>query len=152
MTYFRAYCLYGLCLLVCWREPATLSKRSQAAAPAHQHRDRADLLDEIRPAISFVRVKPPAARTRENICRSSDGRYLAFTTSLEMERLFYSDTRSGIVVELQGLPLAHRPFRDLYWSTRSRLVFDRWSQPHHGMHYEVDVRRQILTVAFAFPD
>jgi hypothetical protein len=109
------------------------------------------MLSEIAPDISFIRATPPETGKRENLRKTADGRFIAYTASVGSERLFVKDTRTRAVYEVRGIPLEHRPFSDLRWYGRSRLVLDRWSQPHHGMHYELDVRQKRLVVAYAFP-
>jgi hypothetical protein len=123
----------------------------QTRSRAHAHVDRADVLAEIKADVTVARVALDADAERDNVTRSSNGRYTAFTVSGETERLLIEDSRNRAVWEVLGLPLGHRPFSDLHWTGR-RLVFDRWSQPHHGVHYELDVDRRELVVAYAFPD
>ena len=124
---------------------------AQSSAGAHRHPTGADMLAEIAAGVTFVRVDSRKIADRENICRSKGRRYIAFTTSGERERLFITDTRHKIIMEVRGIPLEFRPFSDLRWTTQNRLKFDRWSQPHHGMHYELDVTNKRLVVAYAFP-
>jgi hypothetical protein len=109
------------------------------------------MLSEIATQVSFMRVSPPQAAIRENLCKTRDGRFIAYTAYLGTERLFVNDTRNRVVYEVRGIPLEYRPFSDLRWTKSGTLVFDRWSQPHHGVHYELDVRQKRLVAAYAFP-
>ena len=59
---------------------------------------------------------------------------------------------SGRVWEVEGLHLEHRPISDLVWIEDRYLVFDRWSNPHYGMHYVVDALKKKLILATPFPD
>lgn len=109
------------------------------------------MLAEIAQQVSFTRVHPPQAAIRENLCKTRDGRFIAYTVNKEAERLIIMDTRNRLVYEVLGIPLEYRPFSDLRWTKSGTLVFDRWSQPHHGVHYELDVRQKRLVAAYAFP-
>ncbi len=91
-----------------------------------------------------------AGMKKENLITSRSRRYDAFTVSLT--RLFVAERRTGKIFEICGLPLEWRPFSDLIWANDRRLMFDRWSQPHFGVHYAVDVKRRRLVVAVPFPD
>jgi hypothetical protein len=94
--------------------------------------------------------------TRENLARSRGGRYEAFTSyqpgQLPSYRIYFAERGTGKVYEVRGLPLPHRPFSDLVWVSGRTLAFDRWSQPHYGIHYVVSVRGRKLLRASAFPD
>ena len=59
---------------------------------------------------------------------------------------------SGRVWEVEGLHLKHQPISNLVWIEDRYLVFDRWSNPHYGMHYVVDVLKKKLILATPFPD
>jgi len=76
--------------------------------------------------------------------------YDAFTVSVT--RLFVAGRRTGKVFEVRGLPLEWRPFSDLLWTDNQTLHFDRWSQPHYGIHYSVNVKRKKLISAVPFSD
>jgi hypothetical protein len=117
---------------------------------AHQHPAGIDMLSEIAPGVTIVRIDSRKVAVRQNLCRSKDRRFIAFITSGESERLFVEDTHLRVVSEVRGIPLEYRPFNDLGWTAKNRLKFDRWSQPHQGMHYELDMRSMRLVVAFAF--
>jgi hypothetical protein len=147
---YRPPYLWVMALFICLHFSANVEAKGRMGE-AHRHGSRAAMLSEIAPGVSFVRVKPPEIAKRENLRKTVDGRFLAYTASAGGERLFVKDTRTRVVYEVQGIPLGHRPFSDLRWFGRSRLVFDRWSQPHHGMHYELDIRQKRLVVAYAFP-
>mgnify|MGYP001587957400 FL=1 len=62
------------------------------------------------------------------------------------------EVRSAQRYELRGLPLPWRPLGALKWADTDRLAFDRWSQPHYGIHYVLDVRHGRLVLAAPFPD
>jgi hypothetical protein len=64
------------------------------------------------------------------------------------DRIFVKELSSGDVIEIQGIPLPHRPFTNIQWLNDSLLTVDRWSQPHYGIRYIFDVpgRDVILAV------
>jgi hypothetical protein len=87
---------------------------------------------------------------KDNLVASRARRYEAFT--VDGTRLFIGERRTGKLFEIRGLPLEWRPFSDLTWADNKTLLFDRWSQPHYGVHYEVNVKSRKLIVALPFPD
>jgi hypothetical protein len=54
--------------------------------------------------------------------------------------------------EIRGLPFEWRPFSNLTWADDRTLMFDRWSSPHDGMHYALDVVGGRLVAAQSFHD
>ncbi len=70
----------------------------------------------------------------------------------QSEYVYFQDLRTEKVIVILGIPLAHRPFSDLVWVPDRYLVFDRWSQPHYGIHYVVDTELRKLVLARPFPD
>jgi hypothetical protein len=100
---------------------------------------------------------PPSDRLRNTVTNKSetmrayivDKAWMGESTR-EHIQIQYLD--SGKVFEIEGLPLEHRPFSDLVWVENRYLIFDRWSQPHYGMHYVVDALEKKLILATPFPD
>jgi hypothetical protein len=99
---------------------------------------------------SMVAVSLDAGVKKENRIKSRNRRYEAFTVA--DNRLLVSDRTTGKVFEIRGLPMEWRPFSDLAWVNNQTLIFDRWSQPHYGVHYVIDVKRKELIKAIPFPD
>lgn len=86
---------------------------------------------------------------------SPNGRWLAFIHHPLNEnggRICLQNRQTGKLYEVSGIPLAYRPLNDLVWLDNNLLAFDRWSQPHYGIHYVVDVRQRRLVLAAPFPD
>ncbi len=112
----------------------------------------------IRVDFRFAQVTLDPNVERYDVVTSSDGAYQAFRVEEPsagggfMDRLIVEDLSSGKTYEIQGLPAPWRPFSDLVWIDPDILVFDRWSQPHYGWHYAVDVRQGQLIQAAPFPD
>jgi hypothetical protein len=90
---------------------------------------------------------------REDLVTDARRRRDAFTVAdAQRFRLFVVDRRTGRARELRGLPFEWRPFSTLVWANDRTLMFDRWSSPHFGMHYAVDVVSGRLVAAVAFHD
>lgn len=70
----------------------------------------------------------------------------------QCEYVYYQEFSTDQVFVILGIPFAHRPFSDLVWVQDRYLVFDRWSQPHYGIHYVVDTELRKLVLARPFPD
>ena len=99
---------------------------------------------------SMTETSLEAGMEMENVIRNRNRSYEAFTVS--GSRLFVADKTNKKVFEIRGLPLEWRPFSNLIWANNQTLMFDRWSQPHYGVHYAVDVRNKRLVAAVPFPD
>jgi hypothetical protein len=134
----------------------TARAAAQASRDAHRHPALGDITEEVVPDVEIAEVTLEKSISKENLARSRDGRYEAFTSSHPDQspsfRIYFVERLTGKVYEVRGLPLPHRPFSDLVWINNRVLVFDRWSQPHYGIHYAVNVRRKRLVRASAFPD
>lgn len=145
----------ALCLLV-WVAGSSAHVAGQASRGAHRHPRLGDVRGQVRPDVEVTEVTLEKGLTRENVARSRDGRYEAFTAYHSGQStgfsIYFVEKATGKAYEVRGLPLPHRPFSDLVWTNNRTLVFDRWSQPHYGIHYAVNVRRRKLVAASAFPD
>jgi len=117
--------------------------------PVHQ----APWTTELAPDARMVRLEGRAAGSDSVL--SPDGRWRAFVIDRNDEpggRVCLEAVHSGRRYELRGLPLPYRPLSALVWLDSARLAFDRWSQPHYGIHYVLDVSRRRLVLAAPFPD
>ena len=118
---------------------------------SHRHLGGADKSTAVDiPAFAMVETSLEPKIKRENVVTSRNRKHAAFT--VDDTRLFVSDRQAQKILEITGLPLEWRPFSNLTWASNEILVFDRWSQPHYGVHYEVNVRSRKLLVAVPFPD
>ena len=111
---------------------------------------------EVAPDARIVETTAPVQRLRSDIVMRDTRQ--AFVVSneggAEVDRQveFVYFTSGARCFRIEGLPLPWRPFSDLAWASDRYLVFDRWSQPHYGVHYVVDtIERRVVHVA-AFPD
>ena len=118
---------------------------------SHQHIgvDKTASGEDI-PEFSMTDATLAADMKKENLVTNRSREYDAFTVS--GTRLFIAERKTGKVFEIRGLPLEWRPFSDLIWADNQTLMFDRWSQPHYGVHYAVNVRGRRLVAAVPFPD
>jgi len=98
----------------------------------------------------MVETSLDADLKRENLVTSRDKKHDAFTIS--DTRLFVMENETKKILEIKGLPLEWRPFSDLSWKNNQTLMFDRWSQPHYGVHYSVNIKTRKLIVAAPFGD
>ena len=142
--------LIGLAALLCLHV-SIVAQQSKALPKAHRHFgvDKSDTGEQI-PEFSMVETTLEANTKKENVVTSRNRTYEAFT--VDRTRLFIAERSTGKVFEIRGLPLEWRPFSDLTWANDHTLMFDRWSQPHYGLHYSVDMKAKRLTAAVPFPD
>lgn len=124
--------------------------QSSQTSQAHRHIRIGKSAGMDIPEFSMVETSLEAGTEKENLIKSRNRKYDAFTVS--GTRLLVSDRTTGKVFEIRGLPMEWRPFSDLAWANNQTLIFDRWSQPHYGVHYEVNVKLKKLIRAVPFPD
>jgi hypothetical protein len=117
--------------------------------PVHKKPWNVDLAPQAKIALLDTLVKEP----RDSVL-SPNQRWLAFLFSVpdEWARVATQNMQTGKRYQLVGVPLAHRPMSDLVWIDSTLLAFDRWSQPHYGIHYVLDVHQNRLVLAVPFPD
>jgi hypothetical protein len=111
--------------------------------------DRSATGDSI-PEFAMSEAAIEAGAKKEGLVTNRNRKYDAFIVA--GTRLFVTERRTGKIFEIRGLPLEWRPFSDLIWGDSTTLMFDRWSQPHYGVHYAVDVEKRQLVAAVPFPD
>ena len=143
-------------------ESSTNKNPEKITDPHHHLVDVEGVMEEIRATFRLVLVSPDVAVQKENPCATCysvvnpDKTLRAFTTYVpgvnQSDRIFIEEMQAKKIFEIQGLPLPYRPFSDLVWINNHILVFDRWSQPHYGIHYAVDFSTKTLLVAAPFPD
>jgi hypothetical protein len=102
------------------------------------------------PEFSVTETSLAAGTKTQNAVRDRRRRYDAFTVA--DTQLFVTERRTGKTREIRGLPFEWRPFSDVMWEDSRTLVFDRWSSPHAGVHYAVDVVTRRLIAAVEFHD
>ncbi|HVQ38720.1 MAG TPA: hypothetical protein VMS31_14375 [Pyrinomonadaceae bacterium] len=102
------------------------------------------------PKFAMVEASLEAGIKKEDLQTDRSRKYDAFTS--DGTRLFVTERGQGRTFEIRGLPLEWRPFSNLTWANNQTLMFDRWSQPHYGVHYSVNVKSRTLIAAAPFPD
>jgi hypothetical protein len=129
---------------------------AQTRTEAHRHLQSTELTEQVLPDVTIAEVVLDSSVAKENLTKSPNGKYEAFTSSHDGQsisvRIYFRDRRTGKVYEVRGLPFPHRPFSDLAWISNTTLVFDRWSQPHYGIHYVMNAKDKKLVSASGFPD
>ena len=106
----------------------------------------------------LVWVDPPPPDRIQNVVTNQNKTARAYVvekawTGVSVrDHIQIEDLNSQKIFEIEGIPLEHRPYSDLVWVGTRYLVFDRWSQPHYGMHYVVDIQRKKVILAHPFPD
>lgn len=106
-------------------------------------------------ATEFKAVEVVADRDlkQESAITNQDETFRAFSTCDQTCRVLFDEISTSKRYELQASSfLPGRPFSDLVWIAGEILVFDQWTQPHHGVHYAIDVREKKLILASPFPD
>jgi len=112
---------------------------------------------EIAEKFAFVKIELGPQVERYKVTVNAEGTYQAFCIHEVFpdggfrERLIVEDSSSGENYEIQGISPLGRDFSSLVWIGQV-LVFDKWSQPHYGWHYAVDVPNGTLIQAAPFPD
>ena len=124
----------------------------RAQLSQHRHPNAGDAMQTVASGIEIASVEPDKAFKKEMVARNR--KYESFAAYEENGgyRIFFTERKSKKVYEIRGLPLAWRPFSDMVWLNNHTLTFDRWANPHHGTHYEIDARTRKLKRALIFSD
>ncbi|WP_025414782.1 hypothetical protein [Gemmatirosa kalamazoonensis] len=116
----------------------------------HPHAERLDVRAEFAD-VAMADTTLARGTTRDTVVTDPARRYDAFTVSTgQRVRLYVADRRMHRVREVRGIPFDWRPLSDLAWKDGRTLLFDRWSSPHDGVHYVLDVARGRLVAAAGF--
>jgi hypothetical protein len=109
---------------------------------------------EIAPDTRVTQTTPPDKSVREQTVTNVGNE--AFVVSNEdpannqIEFVYF--IAAGRCYRIDGIPLPNRPFSGVAWASPRYLVFDRWSQPHYGIHYIVDIEALSVVNVAPFPD
>ena len=104
---------------------------------------------ELTPGTKVTLLKSHIVSETDSVV-SPGGRWKAFVFFPKEEnggRLAVEEVRSRKQYQLVGLPLEWRPLSGLVWLDANRLAFDRWSTPHYGIHYVLDMSKLRLILA-----
>lgn len=142
---------------------ATFGCSLQQSAPEAQLPDPAGHVVDVHalpwstnsaPNIKVVEVDPPDSSKREQITRSGNATAYVVARSdpndLQIEYVYFN--HNGKTYRIEGVPLEQRPITAVAWASSRYLVFDRWSQPHYGVHYVVDTEQLSVVHICPFPD
>ena len=108
--------------------------------------------------IRLVLVERPPDSEKEKLVLNQSKSLRAYVTrrasgkGVGQDQIWIEYVQGGQTYEIQGIPLPHRPFSDLKWVADKFLVFDRWSNPHYGIHYVVNAVERKVVLARPFPD
>ncbi len=118
--------------------------------------------EDLAQGIKVVEISRLPRQKRENITVNSAQTYQAFTICEFLsefdqeqgcqEKIFIEETIAGKFYQIQGIPLSWRPFTNLAWTEENILSFQRWSNPHYGLHYVVDMNQKKLVDISAFDE
>lgn len=124
----------------------------RAQAPkVHRHLgNMPSMLKETERDVSFVEATPAKDAPVEERVKNKSRTFEAFI--VDKTQIFVKDLKSGKTFEIKGLPFEWRFFSDLVWVNNQTLMFDRWVEPHYGIHYAFSIVRKKLTNAVPFPD
>jgi hypothetical protein len=129
---------------------SVFAQSPNTASKAHRHLGTTQSVAVDIPEFSIAETSIEPDFKKEKLVTSRNKKYDAFT--VDETRLFVTERGTKKVFEIKGLPMEWRPFSDLSWVDNQTLMFDRWSQPHHGVHYVVNVKTRKLLVVSPFGD
>lgn len=124
----------------------------QAQRKTHLHPQAGDAMDMVVDEIKIVAASPDKAFKRENLARNRNFESFTIDDEKGQPQIFFVDRKTKKIYEIRGIPLEYRPFSDLVWLNDRTLAFDRWANPHHGSHYEIDAKARRLKKKLIFKD
>jgi hypothetical protein len=142
--------VFSAAVLLCMQTYGFSQASRQSTLSRHVHPKLQSVFENVSDEFSLVETSLARTVKKENLVTNRSRTYDAFIVSVT--RIFILERKTRRVFEIRGLPLEWRPFSDLIWQNSHTLVFDRWSEPHYGVHYAVDVKSKKLVQAAAFPD
>jgi len=147
----RSSVVLAMAAVFCVARDVPAQGAGSAIPRSHRHPGmEAPAIQDNVPELTFADTALDASVVRERLVTDRRRRYDAFT--VDGKHLFVRDRRTHRVREVRGLPFEWRPFRDAAWARDGVLLVDRWSSPHHAMHYALDVAHDRLVAAQAFHD
>ncbi len=150
-VYHSQILVFGLTGLLCLPVSILAQSPRRISPQSHRHPGvNKSAVRDIAPDFSLIETPHEEGMKRENLVTNRSRTYDAFTVS--GTRLFVAERKTRKIFEARGLPLEWRPFSDVAWKNNQTLVFDRWSQPHYGVHYALNVRSKSLVSATPFAD
>ena len=125
---------------------------AQSKSRAHRHPLTIDMMVEWKDEVKVVEVPPPDKKLkREGLTRNRF--FEGFSVFDESGYgIFFTDRKTKKTYKIQGGGLVHRPFSDLWWKNSRLFVFDWWSGPYQGAHYEFDAKTKEIKKILVFRD
>jgi hypothetical protein len=124
----------------------------QAQRNHHRHANTGDAMGTVASEIEIIEAEPDKILKKEIFARNRQYESFVVHKASVGYRIFFAERKSKKIYEIRGVPLGWRPFSDLLWLDDRTLAFDRWANPHHGSHYEVDAQARKLNRALIFSD
>jgi hypothetical protein len=111
-----------------------------------------DFATQIAEQLEFVQVASLPLSEQQDVVVNPEQDTRAFIVSDGQDRLFIEELETNQLYELQGPLLSWRPISGLTWLNNDVLAFDQWSNPHHGVHYEINIRERKLILVSIITD
>jgi len=101
----------------------------------------------------LVRVQLDPKFPRENSVINQPSSFRAFSGCNPNCGIYLENLKTNEIYQFYAPSfLSSRPFQDLVWLSDHIIIFDQWTQPHHGVHFAINVREGKLILASPFPD
>lgn len=111
-----------------------------------------DFATQIAEPLEFIQVSDIPLSEQQDVVVNPEQDTRAFIVGEEQYGIFIEDLETEQLYELQGPFLSWRPFSGLTWLNNDVLAFDQWSNPHYGIHYEINFRERKLVSVSAITD
>jgi len=94
--------------------------------------------DEIMKNIKFVEVAEYAGNIIKEIKNDKFG-VSVVSDKNNQEQIYFQELKTKKICQITGIMNEHRPFSDLMFILPTILVFNKYSNPHHGIEYEINL-------------
>lgn len=94
--------------------------------------------DEVTKNIKFLEVAEYAGNIIKEIKNDKFG-VSVVSDKNNQEQIYFQDLKTKKICQIIGIMNEHRPFSDLMFILPTVLVFNRYSNPHHGIEYEINL-------------
>jgi hypothetical protein len=139
----------------CYRQE---SPSLPTATPAEFQRDfpvleGPDLTPTLAEHLEIVSVPSMPSSGQEDTAINPNRTFQAYTFCDEQScKLIIEELGDDQFYELRGPFLTWRPFSGLTWLNNDILAFDQWSNPHYGIHYQINFLERRLVSATGITD
>jgi hypothetical protein len=125
--------------------------------------------DEITKNIKFIEVAEYTGDIIESKDDSFKALFISATTVIKevkdhnfnvfimsgknnQEQIYFQDLKTKKICQITGITNDHRPFSDVLFKSPGILNFKRYSNPHHGIEYEINLAEKKLIHAKIISD